>query len=114
MFEVLVTRARLYLEKAGEMVRGDGRIAMSLRVPIAVPDPQCAAQLHDQILRVLAREGSVTAGDAAERVGLSVRAVQQALRSLAEDGVCVGEKDGRQITYAVEDTTFSEPTQQMA
>ena len=114
VFEVLVTRARLYAESAGEIVRGQGVIALRLRVAISVPDPRCAAPLHDRVLRVLAHDGRVTAGEAAKRVGLSVRAVQQALRSLAEDGVCVGEKEGRQIVYAVEDTTFSEPTEMLA
>ncbi|AKF10845.1 winged helix-turn-helix domain-containing protein [Sandaracinus amylolyticus] len=114
VFEVLVTRARLYLEGAGEIVRGQGVIALRLRAAIAVPDPRCAAPIHDAVLRVLAHDGRVTASDAAKRVGLSLRAVQQALRSLAEDGVCVGEKEGRQIVYAVEDTTFSEPTYLLA
>ncbi|UJR85754.1 winged helix-turn-helix domain-containing protein [Sandaracinus amylolyticus] len=114
VFEVLVTRARLYLESAGEIVRGQGLITLRLRAPIAVPDPRCAAPIHDRVLRVLAHDGRVTASDAAKRVGLSLRAVQQALRSLAEDGVCVGEKEGRQIVYAVEDTTFSEPTYLLA
>ena len=36
------------------------------------------------------------------------------LKALIEEGVCVSEKDGRQVVYFVEDTTFSEPTERLA
>src|SRR5262249_11279125 len=49
VFEVLVTRARLYAQDVGEIVRGQGRVAIKLRVPVVVPDPRCAAPLHDKI-----------------------------------------------------------------
>ena len=114
VFEVLLHRVRAYLEGAAELVRGDGRIALRLLRPVLVPDPRCAPPVYDRLLRILAREGRATASDAAKQIGLSVRAVQEALKSLAADGVCVGEKDGRQILYIVEDTTFSEPTQRLA
>ncbi|MDQ3038141.1 MAG: winged helix-turn-helix domain-containing protein, partial [Myxococcota bacterium] len=114
VFEVLVTRARAYLGDAADIVRGQGHIALRLRSAIAVPDPRCAAPVHDRLLRILAREGRATASETARRMGQSVRAVQDALKSLAEEGACVGEKDGRQIHYTVEDTTFSEPTQRLA
>lgn len=114
VFDVLLTRARAYLGDAAEIVRGQGHIALRLRSAIVVPDPRCAAPVHDRLLRILAREGRATAADTARRIGQSVRAVQDALKTLAEEGACVGEKDGRQIHYAVEDTTFSEPTQRLA
>lgn len=114
VFDVLVTRARAYLEGKGEIVRGQGRIALRLHAPLVIPDPRCAAPVHDRLLRILAREGRASAGEAARRAGLSIRAVQDALKTLAEEGACVGERDGRQIVYAVEDTTFSEPTERLA
>jgi hypothetical protein len=114
VFDVLLLRARAYVEGAGTIVRGAGRIALHLERSIAVPDPRCAAPVHDRLLRILAREGRATAAEAAQQVGLSVRAVQDALKSLAEEGACVGAKNGRQILYTVEDTTFSEPTQRLA
>lgn len=114
VFDVLVTRARAYLEGTGEIVRGQGRIGLRLHAPLVIPDPRCAAPVHDRLLRILAREGRASAGEAAKRAGLSVRAVQDALKALAEEGACVGERDGRQIVYAVEDTTFSDQTEQLA
>lgn len=114
VFEVLLHRVRAYLEGAAELVRKDGRLALRLDRPLLVPDPRCAPPVYDRLLRILAREGRATASDAAKQIGLSVRAVQEALKSLAADGACVGEKDGRQILYIVEDTTFSEPTERLA
>ena len=79
-----------------------------------MPDPRCTRHVHDRLLRVLARQGRATASGAAQEVGLSLRAVQGALKALIEEGVCVSEKDGRQVVYFVEDTTFSDTTQRLA
>jgi hypothetical protein len=114
VFEVLLHRVRAYIEAAGELEREEGVLRIRLRRPLLVPDPRCARPLHDRLLRILAREGRATASDAASKVGLSLRAVQDALKALIEDGICSSERDGRQIVYVVEDTTFSEPTQRLA
>ncbi len=114
VFEVLLHRLRAYVADVGELVREGGRLRLGLRAPALVPDPRCTGPHHDALLRVLAREGKTTASDAARHVGLSVRAVQEALRSLIEEGACASARDGRQIVYVVEDTTFSEPTERLA
>jgi hypothetical protein len=109
VFEVLLHRLRAYLQTA-ELVREEGRLRLSLRAPLLVPDPRCAAPAYDRLLRILAREGRATAHQAAQKAGLSLRAVQEALKSLTEEGACNTEKAGRHVHYVVEDTTFSEPT----
>jgi len=114
VFEVLLHRLRAYLEGTAELVRREGRLSLQLGSPVLVPDPRCARPVFDRLLRVLARDGRLTAAEAATKTGLSVRAAQDALKSLAADGACTFEKAGRQLTYIVEDTTFSEPTQRLA
>lgn len=114
VLEVLLHRLRAYLDGTAELVRGEGRLALELHCPVLVPDPRCARPVFDRLLRVLARDGRLTAAEAATKTGLSVRAAQDALKSLAEGGACTFEKEGRQLTYIVEDTTFSEPTQRLA
>jgi hypothetical protein len=39
--------------------------------------------------------------------------VQGALSDLAASQACVVERDGRNVTYAVEDSVFSEPTRRL-
>jgi hypothetical protein len=113
-FEVLLHRVRAHLEGVAELERNDRVLRIVPRTPLLVPDPRCTRHVHDRLLRVLARQGRATAVGAAQEVGLSLRAVQGALKALIEEGVCVSEKDGRQVVYFVEDTTFSEPTQRLA
>jgi hypothetical protein len=113
-FEVLLHRVRAHLEAVASLERSDGVLRMIPRVPLLVPDPRCTRHVHDRLLRVLARQGRATASGAAQEVGLSLRAVQGALKALIEEGVCVSEKDGRQVVYYVEDTTFSETTARLA
>jgi hypothetical protein len=113
-FEVLLHRVRTHLEQVADLERTEGVLRMIPRVPLLVPDPRCTRHVHDRLLRVLARQGRATASGAAQEVGLSLRAVQGALKALIEEGVCVSEKDGRQVVYYVEDTTFSETTARLA
>jgi len=113
-FEVLLHRVRGHLESVADLERNDRVLRIVPRVPLLIPDPRCTRHVHDRLLRVLARQGRATAVGAAQEVGLSLRAVQGALKALIEEGVCVSAKEGRQVIYFVEDTTFSEPTQRLA
>jgi len=114
VFEVLLHRLRAYLGDAAELERDGTRLRLRPQKALLVPDPRCARPVHDRLLRVLAREGRATASDAANKVGLSLRAVQDALKTLIEEGVCTSEREGRHVVYLVEDTTFSEPTNRLA
>jgi predicted ArsR family transcriptional regulator len=66
--------------------------------------------MQDRLLRAIASRGGATAQDVAKAVGVSLRVAQQALADLSADGSCLATKEGRKVRYAVEDTTFSEPT----
>jgi hypothetical protein len=63
---------------------------------------------------LLAERGRASAREAAAKLGLSLRLVQSALNELAGSHACVVERDGRRVTYAVEDSVFSEPTGRLA
>ncbi len=110
VFGVCVHRARDYLGDAGTIEHGAGRVQLALAAPILVPDPRCAKPMQDRLLRAIASHGGATAQDVAKAVGVSLRVAQQALADLSADGACLATKDGRKVRYAVEDTTFSEPT----
>ncbi len=110
VFDVLLHRGRGYVGDRGQLGRNAGIVKLELSGAILVPDPRCAAPVEDRLLRALVRDGVRTAKEAAENAGVPLRAAQTALRALAEEGVCVAEREGRRIYYRVEDTTFSEPT----
>ncbi|MBN8611287.1 MAG: helix-turn-helix transcriptional regulator [Deltaproteobacteria bacterium] len=114
VFDVLLTRTRAAAEGFGDVVRRQGRIVLTLSRPVLLPDPRASARAHDRLLRALARSGRASADEVAKQTGLSVRAAQEALKSLSEGGACVADRRGRQLVYAVEDTTFSEATELLA
>lgn len=114
VFDVLLTRARTAAEGYGELERRAGRLALVLSQEVVLPDPRASVRAHDRLLRALARSGRASADEVARQTGISVRAAQDALKSLSEDGVCVADRRGRQLVYAVEDTTFSEATEMLA
>jgi hypothetical protein len=108
--DVLLHRVRQALGDAAELVRDADTVRLDLHGAIVVPDPRALMPLEDRILWTLAQEGSGSAKEAAQRLGVSVRTVQSALRALVESGACSTRRSGRRISYEVEDTTFTEPT----
>lgn len=112
VFNVLIHRTRKYVEGIGEIGRSDEGLWLAFETPVVVPDPRCVAPEHDRILQAIAtRPGPLTARDASNAAGVSLRVAQMALKDLVEDGFCRLEKSGRESRYVVEDTTFREPTQ---
>jgi len=110
VFGVCVHRAREWLGASATIEHGGGRVILELRAPLLIPDPRCAKPMQDRLLRAIASRGGATAQDVAKAVGVSLRVAQQALADLSADGACLATKEGRKVRYAVEDTTFSEPT----
>lgn len=111
LLKTVVKRARTDLAGCGEIERGGGEIRLHVSRRFAIADPRCRPSLNDQLLSALAAaEGRFSAKEAAERLGVSVRYVQGALKNLVEDGACERIKDGRNVKYALEDTTFDQPT----
>jgi DNA-binding transcriptional ArsR family regulator len=114
VFDVLLHRARIAVQGAARLERASGRIALSATRPLLVPDPCTAQSMSDRVLRFLAEQGRASAKQAAEGLGVSLRAVQGALTALSEADACVIERQGRHVTYAIEDSVFSEPTRRLA
>ncbi|MEZ4338547.1 MAG: winged helix-turn-helix domain-containing protein [Sandaracinaceae bacterium] len=109
--QTLLRRAGAALEGHGELCRDGERVRLEVARPIAIPDPRCVPELDEQVLIELARgRGRLAARDVADALKVSLRTVQSALRRLGEEGACRKETDGGRVCYAVEDTTFSEPT----
>jgi hypothetical protein len=111
VYRVLVHRLRAELPPRAELLRDAGRIALVLDEPIAVPDPRTAPPIGERALRVIAAHPGATAKDLAELAAIPLRTLQSELQHLVNEGACNAERSGRQISYFVEDTTFSEPTQ---
>jgi predicted ArsR family transcriptional regulator len=63
-----------------------------------------------EVLRCIAREGRMAARSISDALGISIRSAQSALEELVQNGSCQRHKIGRAVEYAVEDTTFQEPT----
>jgi hypothetical protein len=110
VLDVLVHRARAAVQGAGRVERRDGRLALVATHAMVIPDPRTTRQMTDRVLRLLAQQGRASAKEAALKLRVSLRAVQGALNELARTEACVVARNGRQITYAVEDTVFSKPT----
>jgi hypothetical protein len=110
VFDVLVHRARAAAEGVARLERKGGRIALLAERRLVLPDPRICQRMADRVLRLLARQGQASAKQAAAELGVSLRAVQGALNELAGRHACVINRQGRHVSYAVEDTVFSKLT----
>jgi hypothetical protein len=110
VYRVLVHRLRAELPARAELVKRAGRVVLELDEPIAVPDPRTAPPIGERALRVIAAHPGATAKDLAELAAIPLRTIQTELQHLVNEGACNAERSGRNISYFVEDTTFSEPT----
>ena len=108
-FRVLLHRCKHRLPEDATFVTGES-IQLRVDIPFLVADPRCTLETDAFVFGALARLRSAGAKELAEDLGLSVRAVQKALRRLKEEGACSVDRDGRSIKYTVEDTTFEEPS----
>ena len=110
VFRVLLHRVRGAFGDRLELAREADRLALVAHAPTLLPEPRSEPPFGDRILRLIATAPGASAKELAERAGTTVRGVQRALRLLLDTGACRAERAGRRVVYAVEDTTFSEPT----
>ncbi len=110
VIKTLVHRLRARLEDVARVHSESGRLRLEHVTTAILPDPRCSAALNDRVLWLLSTHRGLSARDAAERLQLPLRTVQTALHELVEDGSCESQRMGRNVSYEVEDTTFSEPT----
>jgi hypothetical protein len=111
VLDVLLHRVRAYLGPAATMTRSDEAIRVTVDAPLLLLDAPTDRPLEDQLLRALARGRGRSAREVASELGVALRTVQSALRTLVDEGECSAERKGRVVEYRVEDTTFDEPTQ---
>jgi hypothetical protein len=109
-FDMLVHRVRERLTDVARLDREGGVVRAVPSVAIAVPDPRASPTLDDRLLQHLAAHGPTQAKAAADALGLPLRSVQRALGELVDGGALVRVKGGRKVEYALEDTTYSDPT----
>jgi len=109
-FDVALHRARARLSELGEIERAEGRMRLHVWAAFVVVDPRSLAELDDRVLALVARSGAISAREAAQSLGIPLRTVQGSLRDLVDGGACLQQRAGRGVVYAVEDTTFQEPT----
>ncbi len=109
-FKVVRHQARKLLRGVAEVHSRGDVVYLEVLAPFALPDPRCQQPLQEVMLRHLARGGSASAKDLAQRLGIPLRTVQLALQEMTEDGVCSMSRDGRKVAYVIEDTTFCEVT----
>jgi hypothetical protein len=107
VLEVLIHRMRTRLGGFAEVSRDEGRLALVVASAFFAPDPRCVLPLPDRLVRSLAELGTPSAADAARVLGLPLRTVQAALAELVAEGICRVERQGRNVSYRVEDTTFT-------
>ncbi len=110
VLSTLVHRVRATVAGAATLHRERGMLRLELTAPLVAWDPRCQRPLEDRILGVLTQTGAATAKRTADLLGIPLRTVQAALGQLVEAGACKRDRQGRNIEYTVEDTTFSEPT----
>ncbi len=106
---VLVHRMRAWLGDDATLQRGE-RIALHPASPFVVPDSSVSQSVLDRVLLFLSRHEAGTARETGAALGLSLRNVQLTLSDLVERGVCHRSREGRRVTYLLEDTTFQDPT----
>jgi hypothetical protein len=83
-------------------------LSLSLRVAVVVPDMRCALPTADRVLRALATMGASSATAAADSLRMPLRTVQAVLQQLVAERACTLERDGRHVSYRIDDTTFTE------
>ena len=83
-------------------------LSLSLQVAVVVPDMRCALPTADRVLRALATMGASSATAAADSLRMPLRTVQAVLQQLVAERACTLERDGRHVSYRIDDTTFTE------
>ncbi len=109
-FHVLIHRMRTLLGERGSVVREGSRLWATTEVPLCVPDARCPQALEHSLLQHLANRRGTSAKLIAGELSLSLRKTQQILRALLQEGACTKRREGREVLYVVEDTTYHEPT----
>lgn len=108
---VLLHRVRKFHPALSLVESAKSTLRIEISEPCVLPDPEHQLALDQIVLHHLARSDQPQrAAEIARALQISVRAVRNALTALGEEGLCEVERSGREVRYAVEDTTFHRPT----
>lgn len=110
MVNMHVKRMRERVGASAGIEREGDTIALRVARPLILRDARCEETIEDRVLGVLARSDAKSASELARELKIPLRTVQRILRELQVDAGVEQKKEGRKVRYAVEDTTFSEPT----
>ncbi|MFK8002014.1 MAG: winged helix-turn-helix domain-containing protein [Polyangiales bacterium] len=110
MVNMHVKRMRERVGESAGIERDGDTIALHIKRPLILRDARCEETIEDRVLGVLARSDAKSASELARELKIPLRTVQRILRELQVDAGVEQHKEGRKVRYAVEDTTFSEPT----
>lgn len=105
-FRVLRSYAKSHLGDAGTLKSSKGRHYLLPLRSFSITDPRTVRPLGDLMLRFLARSGGTSAKKIAGEVGVSLRKAQLILKDMVGEGACTTRREGRNLTYEVQDTTF--------
>jgi hypothetical protein len=108
--DVLIHRVRARLDGAATLDREGSRFRLTHGGVLVVPDPRSSPPPEHSLLHEVAKLGHLSAAEAASRLRINVRSAQRAFKRLVEEGVCEAVKDGRNLEFYLDDTTFREPT----
>lgn len=110
MLRVLLHRMRASLDEAAAITIDDDVITLRATRPFLVPDPRVETPNEDRVLRMLVAQRGATAKELAAALDMPLRTVQAVLGQLVSEGACLQQREGAGVEYAIEDTTFSDPT----
>ncbi|MEM7608959.1 MAG: hypothetical protein AAF411_26725, partial [Myxococcota bacterium] len=110
MLNMHVKRMRERLGEAAQLIRESDTLELRPAHTFLLRDPAWEPSIEDRLLSALAQRQGQSASDLAKRLRTPLRTVQRLLSELQVEAGVSQTKEGRSITYAVEDTTFSEPT----
>ena len=102
-------RMRQLLPDGASIVREGHNLGLRTDESLVFPHPRARTSIEDRVLACIGR-GQRSSKEIANELAVSARTVQLALQRLTEDSLCTASKEGRQVRYEVEDTSFFSPT----
>lgn len=105
-----IMRARARLGDAGVIDRHLDGLVLTPRYGFMLRDPTCCEATEQQVLRYIGERGGASAVEVARALELPLRTAQRLLAVLVDDGLALAAREGRNLRYDVEDTSFAEST----
>jgi hypothetical protein len=92
-----LSRARTRVAHAATVERKEGRVVFRASASIVLPEPRGASHTDDRVLLLIAGRRAASAAAIGSELGLPVRSVQAALKTLVGEGYCGQQRSGRGV-----------------